>query len=50
MAEATLAVEMGARADDLRLKIHTHPARAEPLMESAELLFNSSPHYIARTR
>ena len=50
MGEATLAVEMGARADDLRLTIHTHPTLAETLMESAELLFNSSPHYIAKRR
>jgi dihydrolipoamide dehydrogenase len=50
MGEATLAVEMGARADDLRLTIHTHPTLAETLMESAELLFDSSPHYIAKRR
>ncbi len=50
MGEATLAVEMGARADDLRLTVHTHPTLSETLMESAELLFNTSPHYIARRR
>lgn len=50
MGEATLAIEMGARAEDLRLTVHTHPTLSETLMESAELLFNTSPHYIRRRR
>ena len=50
IAEATLAVEMGARADDLRLTIHAHPTLSETLMEAAELFFNTSPHYIGRRR
>ena len=50
VAEATLAVEMGARADDLRLTIHAHPTLSETVMESAELFFNTSPHYIGRRR
>lgn len=50
IAEATLAVEMGARADDLRLTIHAHPTLSETIMESAELFFNTSPHYIGRRR
>ena len=50
IAEGTLAVEMGARADDLRFTVHAHPTLSETLMETAELLFNQSPHYIARRR
>jgi dihydrolipoamide dehydrogenase len=50
IAEGTLAVEMGARLDDLRLTIHPHPTLSETLMESAELFFNVSPHFIARKR
>ena len=50
IAEGTLAVEMGARADDLRFTIHAHPTLSETLMETAEVLFNQSPHYIARRR
>ena len=50
IAEGTLAVEMGARLDDLRLTIHPHPTLSETLMEAAETFFNVSPHYIARKR
>jgi dihydrolipoamide dehydrogenase len=50
IAEATLAIEMGARADDLRLTIHAHPTLSETVMEAAETLFGTSPHYIARRR
>jgi len=50
IAEATLAVEMAARLDDLRLTIHPHPTLSETLMEAAETFFNQSPHYIARRR
>ena len=50
IAEGVLAVETGARADDLRLSIHPHPTTSETLMEAAEVFFNTSPHYIQRTR
>ncbi len=50
IAEGTLAVEMGARLDDLRLTIHPHPTLSETLMEAAEVFFNDSPHYIAKRR
>lgn len=48
--EATLAVELGARADDLRLTVHQHPTLSETLMEAAEVFFGQSPHYIGRRR
>jgi dihydrolipoamide dehydrogenase len=50
IAEATLAVEIGARADDLRLTIHAHPTLSETVMEAAEVFFNTSPHYMGRKR
>jgi len=50
IGEATLAVEMGARATDLALTIHAHPTLAETLMEAAETLYGRSPHYVTRRR
>ncbi len=50
IAEATLAVELGARVDDLRLTIHAHPTLSETVMEAAESLFGTSPHYMSRRR
>lgn len=50
IAEGTLAVELGARLDDLRLTIHPHPTLSETLMEAAEVFFGLSPHYIAKRR
>ncbi len=44
IAEATLAMEMGATAEDLRLTIHPHPTLSETLMESAEVFFGQSTH------
>ena len=42
IAEGTLAIEMGATADDLRMTIHPHPTLSETLMESAEVFFGQS--------
>ena len=50
IAEGALAVEMGARLDDLRLTIHPHPTLSETLMEAAEVFFGLSPHYLGRRR
>ena len=50
IAEGVLAVEMGARLDDLSLTIHPHPTLSETLMEAAEVFFGVSPHYIAKRR
>ena len=44
IAEGTLAIEMGATAEDLRLTIHPHPTLSETLMESAEVFFGQSTH------
>jgi dihydrolipoamide dehydrogenase len=48
IAEAVLAIEMGARATDLHLAIHPHPTLSETVMESASLFFGQSPHYSGR--
>ena len=50
IGEATLAVEMGARVDDVRMTIHAHPTLSETLMEAAEVFFGTSAHYMARRR
>jgi dihydrolipoamide dehydrogenase len=44
IAEGTLAIEMGATAEDLKLVIHPHPTLSETLMESAEVFFGQSSH------
>ena len=44
IAEAALAIEMGATAEDLKLTIHAHPTTSESLMESAEVFFGQSTH------
>ena len=48
IAEATLAIELGATATDFARTVHQHPTLSETVMEAAELLYNRSPHYIAR--
>ena len=50
IAEGALAVELGARADDLRLTIHAHPTLSETLMEGAQLFFGPAVHYAGRGR
>ncbi len=44
IAEATLAIEMGAVANDLALTIHAHPTLAETLMEAAESFHGTATH------
>ena len=44
IAEGTLAIEMGATADDMRMTIHPHPTLSEGLMEAAEVFFGQSTH------
>ena len=44
IAEGTLAIEMGALAQDLALTIHPHPTLSETVMESAEMVFGQSTH------
>jgi dihydrolipoamide dehydrogenase len=44
IAEAALAIEMGATAEDLALTIHTHPTLPETLMEAAEAVHGKAIH------
>jgi dihydrolipoamide dehydrogenase len=44
IAEATLAIEMGATSQDLALTVHAHPTLPESLMEAAEAVHNQAIH------
>jgi len=44
IAEATLAIEMGATAEDLVRTIHTHPTLPEAFPEAVELAFSKAIH------
>ena len=44
IAEAALAIEMGATAQDLHLTIHPHPTLSETIMEAAEMIYGKSTH------
>lgn len=44
IAEAVVAIEMGASVTDLKLCIHPHPTLSETLMEAAELYFGHCTH------
>ncbi|GBF09221.1 dihydrolipoyl dehydrogenase [Aeropyrum pernix] len=48
IAEAALAIEMGATLEDLALTIHPHPSVSETLKEVAELALERPIHYILR--
>ena len=44
IAEAALAIEMGATSEDLALTVHTHPTLPEALMEAAEAVHGMAIH------
>jgi dihydrolipoamide dehydrogenase len=44
IAEAVMAIEMGATASDLKLSIHPHPTLTETLMEAGEVFFGQATH------
>jgi len=48
ISEATLAIEMGAVADDLRLTIHPHPTLSEAMMEAAAAALGEAVHIVNR--
>jgi dihydrolipoamide dehydrogenase len=48
IAEATLAIEMGAHVDDLALTVHAHPTLPEVLMETAEATLGHAIHIFQR--
>ncbi len=45
VAEATLAIEMGANATDVGLTIHPHPTLSETFKEAAEIFHGTATHY-----
>lgn len=48
ISEAALAIEMGARIEDLALTIHPHPTLGETMMESAEATLGHAIHVIQK--
>ncbi len=48
ISEAVLAIEMGARAEDIALTIHPHPTLGETMMEAAEATLGHAIHIIQR--
>ena len=50
IAEAVLALEMGATAEDIALTVHPHPTLSETLMECAEVFYGHATHTISKKR
>jgi len=50
IAEATLALEMGARLEDIDLTIHAHPTLPEAVAEAAEAAFGMAIHRYQKRR
>jgi dihydrolipoamide dehydrogenase len=48
ISEAALAIEMGARLEDLALTIHPHPTLGETFMEAAEATLGHAIHIIQK--
>ena len=48
ISEAVLAIEMGARLEDLALSIHPHPTLGETMMEAAEATLGHAIHMIQK--
>ncbi len=48
ISEAALAIEMGARLEDLALTIHPHPTLGETMMEAAEASLGHAIHIIQK--
>ena len=50
IAEATLAMEMGATAEDIALTVHAHPTLSETLMECAEVFYGHATHTFTKKK
>ncbi|MFH0972142.1 MAG: dihydrolipoyl dehydrogenase [Candidatus Micrarchaeota archaeon] len=48
ISEAALAIEMGARLEDLALTIHPHPTLPEGLVEAAEAAMGKAIHFYSK--
>jgi dihydrolipoamide dehydrogenase len=46
VAEAALAIEMGATAEDVALTVHAHPTMPESMMEAAEAVHRKAIHIL----
>lgn len=49
IAEATLAIEMGATAFDVAATVHPHPTLSETLMEAAEAFYGHATHALGKS-
>ena len=50
IAEAVVAIEMGATVEDIALCVHPHPTLSETLMEAAEVFFGTATHTYSRKK
>ena len=50
IAEAVLAMEMGASVEDIALSVHPHPTLSETLMEAADAYFGHATHTISKRK
>jgi dihydrolipoamide dehydrogenase len=50
IAEAVLALEMGATAFDIAASVHPHPTLSETLMEAAEAFYGHGSHSLPRRK
>ncbi len=50
IAEAVLAMEMGATAEDIALTVHAHPTLSETLMECAESFYGHATHTFTKKK
>ena len=50
IAEGVLAINMGAKAEDLSHCIHPHPTLSETIMESADVFLGTATHIYKRPR
>jgi dihydrolipoamide dehydrogenase len=50
IAEATLAIEMGASVEDLALTVHPHPTLSETVMEAADVYYGHATHTFVKKK
>jgi dihydrolipoamide dehydrogenase len=50
IAEAVLAMEMGATVEDIALSVHPHPTLSETVMECADAFYGHATHVISKKK
>ena len=50
IAEAVLAIEVGATVEDIALTVHAHPTLSETLMECADAFYGHATHTFAKKK